>query len=233
MSNVSTAHTIVPFVSGETKPLSGQRLARVICKQTAKMTEAGIKALPSVAASIPQIDPSPILTDADLLRRLLPYIGNMLESAQDGIIRSLYESSQGALSQVLDSEISLDACIAFLGAEAEGDRLTKESLIAWFDTHAREACAAIVAEKFGFLADADAWSQNQKDRVAQGCTAYRDIFASLSGGKTQLEDKKINGLRIALDLVDETQIAGKLRARLDSMARKNAENQALANALFD
>lgn len=229
MSNVSQAHTIVPFVAGETKALTGQRLARVICKQTAKMAKDGIKALPSVAASVPQISSDSV---AARVPDLMPYIVQMVESAQDGIIRSLYESSEGALTQVLDSEISLDAVIAFLGAESEGDRLTKKAIELWFDSAAKDACAAIVAEKFGFAGDSAEWSENQQTRVNMGLKAYKDLFSGLSGGRTHYDDKIIRGLILALELMDSDSIGSRLRARLAKMERENQMAREVSDALF-
>jgi hypothetical protein len=39
MSIVSNVHALVPFTSGKSEPFTGQRLAKVTCKQTAKMTK--------------------------------------------------------------------------------------------------------------------------------------------------------------------------------------------------
>jgi hypothetical protein len=146
MSNVSSAHDVVPFVAGKTNPLTDQRLAKVGYKSTVKNPAK----YPSIAVSVPMI------LDADIVdntEQLLPYFRNMLEGIQDSVIRSLYESKEGELSVVTDSDISIKACIAFLESEAAGDRLKKEHIEAWFDRVCADNTYTLIAEKLGFTGD--------------------------------------------------------------------------------
>lgn len=222
MSNVSIAHTVVPFIAGETKALTGQRLAKVGYKTTTKTPAK----FPSIAVSVPQFRVQPIL---DNVQRLLPYIGTMLENAQDGVLRSLYESSDGTLAHVTNEDISIDACIAFLASEAEGDRLTKVTVENWFTQNARDTVFVMIAEKLGFTADDP--SDAQTARIEQSVKAYRDIFASLSGGKTMLAMPQIQSLRKVLELVDSDDVGARLAARLNAMEKKHAEIAATADLL--
>lgn len=222
MSNVSIAHTVVPFIAGETKPLHGQRLAKVGYKTTQKTPAK----FPSVAVSVPQISQE---TALDYTDRLLPYIVALLENAQDGVIRSLYESADGILPHVTDSDISVDACIAFLASEAEGDRLTKVTVENWFTANARDTVFVVIAEKLGFTADDP--TDAQSARIEQSVKAYRDIFASLSGGKTMLTMHQIGSLRNVLELVDSDDVSTRLCNRLNAMEKKHAEIAATAELL--
>ena len=129
MSNVSNRHSVVPFVAGTSKPLTGQRLARAGFKLTEKMKAAGKTALPSVCASVPQIDPAAVQV---FISELMPHIGNMLEKAQDEILRAKYEASGGTATELTDEEISIPQCLAFLNAESTGSRLSAETIGAWF-----------------------------------------------------------------------------------------------------
>lgn len=209
MSNVSNRHQVQPFTAGESKPLSGQRLAKVGYK-TSKKTPAKFK---SVCVSVPQINPDDVMSN---IHRLLPHVGTMLENAQDGIIRSLYEQSDGSLQTVADSDISVLACIAFLDAEAAGDRLKKEHIENWFDVEIAENLFVLVAEKLGFTEP----NENQTAVIQKHVKTYRDVISMLAGGKTRLEEKQIKGCRVALNLGDCSQgIGQKLVSRLDQMER--------------
>lgn len=210
MSNVSNRHQINPFISGKSEPLTGQRLCKVGYKKTAKQTNP----LASICVSLPQIDPAQIVEN---VQRLLPYIGTMLESAQDGIVRSLYEASGGNLSTVSDDELSISACIGWMESEATGGRLSKEYLESWFDSQMADNLTVTVSEKLGF----DLSTPEQEETVAKHVRVYKALIASLAGGKTILQDKQIVACQRALDIASvEDDTSAKLRARLQNMQNK-------------
>lgn len=208
MSLISTQHSVIPFVAGKTAPLTGQRLAKVGYKSTAKTPAA----FPSVAVSVPVIDTDEIINHVDTL---MPHLVSYLSDVQDKVIRSLYESSQGALTSVGDSDISVSQCIAFLEAESNGGRLTKESVHAWFDAEAKDVLSAIVADKLGF---ADTLSDAQEKVIAQKCAAYREVIGSLSGGATMLQPAQIKSVKALIEQIEgESVVKDKLIARLIAM----------------
>lgn len=211
MSNVSTRHALKPFTAGD-KPLTGQRLAKVGYK-TSKKTPAKFA---SVAVSVPQIDPAAINEN---VQRLLPYIGTMLENAQDGIIRSLYESAQGKCIDISDDDISVSACIGYLAAEAAGDRLTKESIESWFDSELSENLFASIAEKLKFVDSDGGITEDQEAVVKKHLKIYRDVLSMLAGGKTILAEKQIAGCKNALALApnENDAMVARLNARLTAM----------------
>lgn len=209
MSNVSNVHDVVPFVAGKTNALTGQRLAKVGYKTTAKNPAK----FASVAVSVPQIDPAEIRNNLDAL---LPYIGTMLENVQDSVIRNLYESKDGKLTQVLDSDISVQACIAYLESEAAGDRLKKEHIESWFDRVCAENTFTLIAEKLGY--SGDDLTEDQVAAVEKHVKVYRDILSMLSGGRTVLTPVQIKSCRTVIEVSeDESGIGQKLLARLKAM----------------
>lgn len=211
MSIIGTRHPLALFIAGESKPANGQRLAKVGYKQTEAMTKKGEVAPPSVCVSVPQINPDDVRANID---RLLPYIGNMLEAAQDGIVRSLYESAGHTLISVDDADISVSACISYLAAEAAGDRLKKETIEQWFDSEVSENLTVFLAEKLGF---SELTADNMKV-VDKHVSIYRQLIGSLAGGKTILETKQINGCRKAISLsATADRIAQRLLDRLIAM----------------
>jgi hypothetical protein len=211
MSVISTRHTVVPFVSGETKPLSGQRLAKIGYKDRGERKAK----YSSIAVSVP------ILADAnieDAVSRIIPHIRGLFENAQDGIIRSLYESADGTLRNVSDDEICIDACINFLDAERNGSRLTKELIESWFTAEVQDNLSVVIAEKLGFGADGDL-NEEQTQVVNKHVKAYKDILSMLAGGRTVLEPKQLQACERAIELAssDNSDVATKLRARIDSI----------------
>lgn len=207
--SISNRHSVVPFVAGETTAMADQRLAKVGYKST-KKTPAKFK---SIAVSVPQITS----IDEEQLERLLPHVVAMLENAQDGIIRSLYESSGGNLASVSDEEISIDACIGYLEAEATGGRLTKEKVEEWFTENLSDNLSVTIADKLKFT---ELTPETEKV-VNQHLNAYRGILASLAGGKTLLNPAQIAGCKKALELTaNEDDTYKKLLARLVAMEKK-------------
>jgi len=221
MSNVSNRHPLKPFTAGD-KPLTGQRLAKVGYK-TSKKTPAKFA---SVAVSVPQIEVSDV---QDNILRLLPYIGTMLENAQDGIIKGLYESASGKCIDISDADISVSACIGYLAAEAAGDRLTKEAIESWFDSELSENLFASIAEKLRFV-DADgAITEDQEVVVKKHLKVYRTVLSMLAGGKTLLGEKQILNCKSALTLApnENDAMVTRLNARLTAMEKPKSMEEML------
>jgi hypothetical protein len=209
MSNVSNVHDVIPFVAGKTSALTGQRLAKVGYKSTAKNPAK----FPSVAVSVPFLSDDSIRESMD---SLLPYIKGMVEKTQDDVIRSLYESKDGSLKIVQDHEISVQACIAFLESEAAGDRIKKEHIESWFDRVCAENVFTLIAEKLGFTGDS--LTPEQESTVQKHVKVYRDILSMLAGGRTILTPVQIKSCKTVIDVSeDDSGIGTKLMQRLTAM----------------
>lgn len=207
--SISNRHTVNTFVAGKSSAMSEQRLAKVGYKSTAKNPAK----YPSICVSVPMVTEF----DPEQIQRLGPYIIQMLENAQDGIIRSLYESSDGSLTEVSDDDISIDSCISYLEAESTGGRLTKEYLEQWFDAQMRDNLFVVIADKLGFTEI----TSDVEITVNKHVNGYRGMVASLSGGKTLFQKPQVQALLRAIEVSsvdDET--AMKLNARLNGMMKK-------------
>jgi len=220
MSVISTRHNVNAFVTGTSKPLHGQRLSKVGYKST-KQNPAKY---PSICVSVPVIPSNEIISNVD---KIVPYVRSMLESAQDGIIRSLYESSGGMLTSIGDDELNIGAILGFLSAEASGDRLTKEGLEEWFKVTMADSLIVVFAEKLGF----DLSTPEQEVVVMKHVDVYKDMISSLSGGKTMLGMDKISNIRKAFSLcgLDDEPMVEKLNARLDNIEKKGKEQELMLN----
>lgn len=214
MSNVSNRHAMVPFTAGESKAFSGQRLARV----GYKATKANPTPPASVCVSVPPVAVADIRENLDAL---LPHIVTLVEGAQDGIIRSLYESAGHVCRDISDDDINMSAVIGYLNAQADGDRITADRIGAWFDSQVAENLTVVIAEKLGY---ADLTPDNLPT-VEKHVKVYRDLLGMLAGGKTILTPKQITGCRTAIALAGSDDLMGeRLVSRLDRMAAKAADD---------
>ena len=212
MSHFPSTHLVNQFISGQSEALTGQRLAKIKYKTTAKQAAK----FPNICVSVPFIQNEIISGN---ISKLMPYIKGMLEAAQDGVIRSLYESSDGMLTGVSDTDIGLDACISYMDAEAQGSRLTKELISAWFDSSVKDYLYVIIAEKLKYGTD-DAHTPEQEATIGRHINGYRGLYESLAGGKTVLQDAQIKSLGKVLELIDSDDISVKLAGRLVAMQNK-------------
>ena len=213
MSNISNRHQVNKFVAGKSAALSGQRLAKVGYKKTKDCPNP----LPSVCVSIPQVVVSSeaLTTYQESFTAL---ILSALCNAQDGIVRSLYESSGGTLSTVSDDDIGIAQCLAYIEAENAGGRLTKESVSAWFIASLKENLSVILADKLGF----EEMNEVQMITIEKHLKMYQERFEALSGGKTVFTETQCKNLKNALALVsdDDSDVCKKLNTRLDVMLKK-------------
>ena len=212
MSHFPSTHLLTEFVSGKSTALTGQRLSKIKFKSTEKSP----RKYPNVCVSVPFIQAEAITQN---MPGLIDHVRAMLESAQDGIVRSLYESSDGTLTQVSDSELSIASCINFLEAEAQGSRLTKEIISGWFDSSVRDYLYIIIGEKLKYSMDSEL-TPEQDATITKHLNGYRGLYESLAGGKTILQPSQITSLRKVLELVDTDEIGSKLGARLSQMENK-------------
>lgn len=214
MSVINNRHTVVPFVSGESKPMQDQRLAKITYKPRGNKPAK----FPSVCVSVPQINVSEVENN---IKRLLPHIGTMLENAQDGVIRSMYESSEGQLKEVSDDDLNLNSILAFLEAEATGSRLTADKIKEWFKAEVAENLTVVLAEKLGFQDMNDA----QLETIGKHLNVYAEAFASLNGKLVFMPQDRVKKLQDVLALASdgENDVCVKLSAKLSAMMEKPME----------
>lgn len=194
MSVISNIHSFTPFVSGVSAPADeSQRLAKIIFKQTADMTAKGKKAPESICVSVPSFEGAELSEQE--LQALVPHIFNLLETAQDGIIRRKYLA--GA-SSVHDDSITVAACIAFLNEEEASKRLSKEKIAGWCEN---SGLADILRLRFAeVLGISDEPTAEESEKVEAGVAGYVEKYASLSGSKTFYTPEVATKLLKALEL---------------------------------
>lgn len=215
--SISNRHSIVPFVSGESKAMHGQRLAKIGFKKTANNPVP----LKSVCASVPMLGAAEVMEN---IQRLLPHIGAMLETVQDNIIRAAYERTPD-ITSIGDDDISVVKCIEFLELEETGGRLTIEMITGWFVEYLAAPLADFLRIKGRESLDGVALDR----AIEQSGNAYREMICALSGGKTHYDAKQRAklGTVIALCADGGTELAERLMGRLEQMEKK--DNKVLAS----
>lgn len=215
MSVVSNVHSVVPFVSGESKPLGGQRLSKVGFKKT----KDNPSPLPSVCASVPMLEREEVMGN---IEALLPHVGTMLEGVQDAIFRSLYEASKGQRRELRQEEISVQACIAYLEAEAAGSRMSAESIRAWFKVSLNQNLLILVAEKLGY-GEQEELTEEQVKTCQKHVDSYCGLLEQLAGKqlrKSSWSVKQWTGMQTAIKLADDGDM---MAARLEKKMQEISE----------
>ena len=207
MSNVSNRHAVTPFLAGSSKPLVTQRLSKVGYKSsTDKITKKVTAAkYASICASVPQVDITAVQVFAV---ELMPYLVSVIENAQDGILKSIYESSGGLLADITDEQISIPACISYLAAEAAGSRLSEDSIAAWFASDCADNMTVVIADKLGFNLS----TPEQCEAVQKRVDIHGKILAMLSGKNVTLSEQQQIAIRNCIKLGAD--IAGGIGAKI-------------------
>lgn len=217
MSNMSSAHSVVIHVSGETKAFTGQRLVRVIAKKDSQGKFASEHLTQTKSVSIPML--SAEMITPQILQDFMPQIVDMFNGFQDGIIAD--KIKEGA-SNILDSEIDFAAMATYLQSNAGSARVTKEVLQGWF----MESYAEIAIE---YICTALKWdaanlSEEQEKVLEQKINILRDMFAGFSSGKYNPEDNKcmamIKFVAFAGDNADSRMQGMKTRCEMVMQKRK-------------
>lgn len=189
MSNISSIHSVVPYTSGKTKPLEGQRLAKVtynVDKQT------GVKP-PSRAVSIPVIkwqDVEPYM--AALKGEFL----GMIHTVQDKIIRNKIKAGSVSIS---DDDITLNAVVSYL--QSESGRLTGDDIRAWFTESLKEPLMLAFASKLG-IPENSAPTHEQETKLNAILKGYEDSFAKLASGAASFNSLQSDNMIKAMKFVD-------------------------------
>lgn len=213
MSVIDNAnHNVVSYVSGVTKPFTGQRLATVQYKTVNDKSSVhfGIKR-ESKAVSLPVLEATAIESN---LTVLIPHIRNFLESVQDKIIREELDKGNNVVS-IDNAAVSIAACVEYLDNSNESGRITKEGVESWFAEAIEPNLALTLSETLGV---GDIPTQAESDKVLAIVAAFKGKIASLAGGKTAYDPKTAMQLQKALKLAPESDaLASRFMVRLQKM----------------
>lgn len=205
MSTISNRHSVVPFISGKSEPLTGQRLARILYKPRGKNPAA----YPSVCVSVPPVKFDEVRAHTE---RLMPAMMRLVEDTQDKILKSLYEAREGHLQSVSDDEIGMDAVISFLESELNGGRITGAAIDSWFTEQIADSLTVLVSEK----------TQSEDMEILNGYVQnYKKMFTALASPRTSYGLTQVNGLLRVLEVCDSASdgIGATLAQKLEQMKK--------------
>lgn len=222
----NAAHSVQPFVSGKSKAFTGQRLAQVSYKTISDKTNPlfGVKR-ESKCVSVPMITAHEILVNMDAL---VPSVIEYMQTVQDKIIRNRVDNNAASISA---EEISITACIEYLESQdsESGNRLTKESVGAWFAQEIEESLTVLLADKLGV---SDTPSAHELAQIKKVLETFKDKVSSLAGGKTSYEPNLCVQLKKVIALAPEGDaLKSRFNARLDKMIAASKENNSLLDCL--
>lgn len=212
MSNVFSKHSVTGYVSGQTKPAAGQRLASFNWKTSSDKDSIWFgKKRDSKAVSLPTIAVKEIV---DNIHMLAPVVIHYLHSIQDKLIRAKLEASSDA-EWISDSEISLTSIIDYLEDSDESGRLTKAGIEEWFATNVADSLMVQLAERLGVSEQA---TPEELGKIEAVMAAFKGKISALAGGKTSYDAKTATQLQKAVALAPEGDvIADRMVARLQKM----------------
>lgn len=212
MSIIDTAnHSVVSYMSGITKPFTGQKLIVVTYKTVTDKSSAlyNIKR-ESKCVSVPVIADEEITSNIDVL---IPHIRNMLENTQKSIVRELLDT--GNVVSIATESLSITECISYLESSDESGRLTKESVGNWFDSNIADILAIALADKLGV---SEVPTEVESKKVFDIIAAFRGNISSMAGGKTSFPAQVAKQLKKALELAPNNDvIASRFMTRIDRM----------------
>lgn len=208
-----TANSVTAYVSGTTKPFSGQRLSVVNYRTVTNKESADFNSKkPSLCVSLPVISPEDVKSSLPLL---MPALIDYLASVQDKIIRPMIDAGS---KSILASDVGINSIVEFLqDSSGTGERLTKEVIGAWFSESIADTLMLTLASKLG-IPDSREPTQNESDKIEAIVTEYKDKICALAGGKTSYNEKLAVSIKKCLDLAgSEDVMASKFHAKLDKM----------------
>lgn len=217
MSAISNVHNIKEYTIGVTKPLTGQRLAKVTYKVD-KTT--GIKP-DSVCVSVPAINQNDIVNNID---KFVPHIVSLVERTQDLIIRAIHESKA---SVVQDSDISIEKVLEYLNEESSGGRITKKDAQEWFTQTIEDPLTIALCNKLGV---SETPTQAESEKINKLVEEFKNNISSLTAGNVKYAPDVCGVLSKALAFApQEDDMRIKFQTRLDGMMKK--VNSSIADAL--
>jgi hypothetical protein len=226
MSVISSRHQVLPFVSGKSSALTGQRMLKIGYKES-----KGKKAkFPPHFASVPKLASFAELAETITGKNLLAieeYLIETLEKAQNETGKALFEKANGKLAGLDDSDIDLAAINAFLSeTSSSSGRLTKELITQWFDSCLAENLAVLIAGKFK-LPDSPESLKNPS--VVQQINILRANFEAFSNPNAVFSELQMKNVKSGLQLSDDEEhfVQRKIIARITEMEKPIVVEEAI------
>lgn len=206
MSVISSRHQVLPFVSGKSAALSGQRMLKIGYKSTKEGGKVIPPKYPPHFASVPFIGNLQTLMDEinfSGLDALSESIIGYIETLQNDTAKAVFESADGKLDSLADSEINLHAINRWLlESSPTMGRLTKETISQWFTESLAENWGIMVADKLRLSDNPDAL---RHPAVIQQVNICKANFEGLSNPNATFSDLQLKNMKGGLELCENTE----------------------------
>lgn len=179
MSVISDVHQFQPL-NKDSKPLSGQRLARLIAKKNRNDEYESAHLTQSMCVSVPMIGYDEI---GEQIEQLMPHIQGMLEDAQDACIREF--RLQHGRDEIPQDAISIQAIVTYLEESSKGSRITKEWMQSWFIESYGDAASQFIRNAIDGAAD---------EIIQSKVAVIRDMFAGFASARYSPEIPKLKAM---------------------------------------
>jgi hypothetical protein len=211
MSVISNIHTFTKL-DKNSKPMTGQRLVRLIAKGENKSPNLA----ESMCVSIPLVSSNDV---ADVIDRLLPHVVGLVQDAQDKMIREYrIETGRNELPQDV---IGLSEVVVWLDANAAGDRVSSEYLGEWFKEEYADAAHQYIAHVMGL-----ALVNGEVPPIVEvKCNVLREMFTGWSSPKYSPSIPKLRAMIKFTDSIDEldSRMSALVTKAKAMLAKKEAE----------
>lgn len=205
MSVVSNIHTITALTK-DSRALSGQRLVRMIAKKSKDGTYESANLQGSMCVSVPFVEQNDVVDQID---KLLPHVIGLVQDTQDKMIREIRIAS--GRNEITQESISVEAVVAWLDANAAGDRFTTEYLQEWFVSEYTELAKEFINRAISGAADSI---------VDAKVNVLRDMFAGFASGRYSPSIPQCKAMiRFGTFCAD----SGSIDSRMDQFVQKSTQ----------
>lgn len=206
-----SAHTVSSY-DGKNKAFTGQRLAKFSWKTVAdKLSPMYNIKRDSKCVSLPVIGAADL---EDNIVALAPHLCNYLHSVQDKMIREQLEAGSNVL-HISNESISLAAICDWLESNDESGRITKESVVTWFNESISDNLAMALSVKLGV---SEVPTDAESAKILAVVEAFKGKIGALAGGKTAYAPAICTSLISALELAPAGDVlAARFTVRLNKM----------------
>lgn len=208
--SIGTSH-VFNKLTKTSKALDGQRLVRLIAKGKNKSENLA----ESLCVSIPITGTDEVV---ERINDLMPYVVGLVQDTQDKIIRE-YRIESGA-SDIHEELFNIDQVVAWLAANATGERLTAEAIKEWIMEDYMEPVHEWLRQLPKLAGAADAVIHARFDGIRELFSKFADPRASFTMPQLQLIRQ------IGEDIEQDSRMAG-IQARvtklIEEAEKANAE----------
>lgn len=198
---------------------AGMRLAAINYKLMDKQKKAGKSKPDNKGVFVPLLKVGSMdfgcmpgdTADTDSAPQLRTVIADMLADQQDELIRK--HINEG-LAELKDEHINASSLLAFMTAQQDSRRLTKEAIGAFFDAELAATLGAMICNKQGW--DAASLTLEQSAGIAKTTSEYRDAYCKLAAVSPTITKDDAERMTRVIDGSESQQpIASTLVAKLD------------------